>query len=100
MPPHPVGDGNAVTVAQGMYHSSDTRQVVAAAREAVPPPMPPGGRLYHCCTVSAIRVRPLLAQLAQLNDPAAAVVVGHPTWYLIGCDGGDEHGGAVVGERE
>ena len=91
MLPYPTGDSNAVTVTQGVNHRGYPRQVMAAAGETMPPTMPSRGRLDHCCTVSVIGVRPLLAQLAEFDDPAAVVVVGHPTGDLIGCDSGHEH---------
>ena len=91
MLPHPTGNWNAVTVTQGVNHRSDTRQVMAATGETMPPTMPSRSLLDHCCTVNVIGVRPLLAQLTEFYDPAAVVVVSHPTGKLIGCDGGNEH---------
>ena len=92
MPPHPTWDGNAVTVAQGVNHRGDARQIVAATGEPVPPTMPIGGLAYHCHAVGVIGVRPLFTQFAEFYDTAAAVVVGHPTGNLVCRDSWNEHG--------
>ena len=65
----------------------------------MPPAVPLRSLLYHCCAVHVIGVSPLLAQLAEFNDTAASVVVGHPPGKLIGCDGGNEHSDGGVEAR-
>ena len=100
--PHPGWHRHAVAVAEGMHNGGDPHQIVASTREPVPPAMPSRGRLYHRGPVCMIRVRPLFAQLTQFYDPAAVVVVCHPTWNLICGDGRDEPGYArcVSGHNE
>ena len=93
MLPNPIGNGNAVTITQRVNHRSNTRQVMATTGEAMPPTTPLRWSLYHCDTVSVVRVRPLLAQFAEFNDTATAVIIGHPTGNLVGGDVGNEHGG-------
>ena len=102
--PYPVGNVDAVAVAQGVNDGCDSAQVVAAWCEAVPPAVPARRCFDHRGPVGVVSARPLFAQLTKFDDTAAVVVVGHPARYLVSGDSRNEHGvtvrGVVCGQRD